>query len=632
MKTATRLILILLAAIAGLIALVALAAWLIGWEWLRGPVENRASAALNRPVEIAGEFDVRWDWDFSPRFVLNDIHAGPAGWERTSEPLAHIDRLAADVAIWPLLFGRLRLNDVRAEGSSLRLHQNAAGEANWPRGRSVGGQGLIIGGLTLAETALTYRNERVGLVFDGQLAQFPDEDRAQLTGSGTSRGRPFDAELDIGPVVTIFRSMENYPLAANIRSEALMARFKGNLRPSDRVRLHGQLELSGPSLDDTYAFLGVPAPSTPPFDLATRLVRTLDSWELQDLGGRVGDSDLSGTVMIRRTNGARRFEAELASQRLDFDDIGAIIGLPVDTTESSNAELERRQQRFARSSRVFPDAPLAVERISQIDGTLSYTAARVTGFGSEDLGRLELELRLQDQVLELSPLALDGNRGRVELYSTTDASVSPPASDILVTSSGIDLQSLVPNDQVSGRVDGQLEISGTGNSIRATMATASGRLQAAIDNGLIRSAFVETIGLDLLSLLATDGAARQPVCLVTDIRIDSGQATIDSLLAHTGETVIRGSGRINLANEALDVELEANDDGPNLGSIGGPVTVGGTLRDPAIGLGGETAIRGLAGVVLGAALSPAAALLATLEVDPPDASACQATAELAEGG
>ncbi|WP_420432901.1 AsmA family protein [Hyphobacterium sp.] len=154
MKTATRLIVILLATVAGLMALVALAAWLIGWEWLRGPVENRASAALNRTEMIDGAFDVRWDWDLSPRLVLGDIHAGPAGWESTSEPLAHIDRLAADVAIWPLLFGRLRLNDVRAEGSSLRLHQDASGEANddGPNPGTIGGP-VTVGG-TLRDPAI----------------------------------------------------------------------------------------------------------------------------------------------------------------------------------------------------------------------------------------------------------------------------------------------------------------------------------------------------------------------------------------------------------------------------------------------------------------------------------------------
>ncbi|WP_421786994.1 AsmA family protein [Hyphobacterium sp.] len=629
MKTAARIVLTLFALLAGLAALVVLAAWLFGWDWLRAPVENRASAALNRPVAIEGEFDVRWDWDLSPRLILTDVSAGPAQWESTREPLVRIGRLASDVELWPLIFGRLSLNDVRAEGSDLRLYLNASGEANWPRGRSVGGQSLSIDGLTLRDTSVRYRNDRIDLSFEGTLEQFVEEDRAALTGSGTSRGRAYTAELRIGPIVQIFRSLENYPLAATVRSDPLEARFKGNVRPSDDIRLGGQLDLSGTSLDETYAFIGIPAPVTPPFNLSTRLVRTTDSWELREMSGRVGDSDLAGDVMVRREAGSPRFDAELESERLDFDDIGAIIGLPVDVSETSNAELDARSEAFAGSARIFPDAPLAVERISRIDGTLSYSARRVTGFGSDDLGRLDLELELEDQVLQLTPLALDVEPGRLELYSTTDASVSPPASDILILSNDMRLQNLVPNDQVSGRVDGRLELSGTGDSIRATLSNANGRLQAAVDNGQIRSAFVEAIGLDLLSLLATDSNQRQPVCLVTSFRIEDGMAQVDELLAHTDETVIRGTGRINLANETLDLELEANDEQLNLGTIGGPVNVGGTLRDPAIGLGSETALRGLAGVVLGAALSPAAALLATLEVDPPENSACQSTANLA---
>jgi uncharacterized protein involved in outer membrane biogenesis len=75
----------LLSLLTGMVGLCVLAIVVFGWGWLRQPVETRASAALDRPVSIAGLFTVTWEWDLSPRLHTSAIRVGPAAVLATLE-------------------------------------------------------------------------------------------------------------------------------------------------------------------------------------------------------------------------------------------------------------------------------------------------------------------------------------------------------------------------------------------------------------------------------------------------------------------------------------------------------------------------------------------------------------------
>src|SRR5690606_31099170 len=82
----------------------------------------------------------------------------------------------------------------------------------------------------------------------------------------------------------------------------------------------------GPDLADLFPLTGIVLPNTPPYRLHGRLVRDGLVWRIQDLGGRVGDSDLAGALSV--TTGRERpfLKADLRSQSLDFDDLAAVFG------------------------------------------------------------------------------------------------------------------------------------------------------------------------------------------------------------------------------------------------------------------------------------------------------------------
>jgi uncharacterized protein involved in outer membrane biogenesis len=105
------------------------------WNWLRGPIERRVSAATGRSFDIAGDLDV--DLGLHPRIDVGRMVLGNVPGAK--EPrMASVDHLSLRVDLLRWLRGRVVLSDVRVAHPDLLLEKDAKGRANWvfPRGEA----------------------------------------------------------------------------------------------------------------------------------------------------------------------------------------------------------------------------------------------------------------------------------------------------------------------------------------------------------------------------------------------------------------------------------------------------------------------------------------------------------------
>ena len=109
-----------------LVALIAFAA-VFDWNWFKGPLERRVSAATGRAFQVA-ELDV--DFGRAIRIRLEQPRLANARWSQR-ETMAQAARADFDVAFWPLLRGKVVLPAVNLVKPRLVLERNAEGEANW---------------------------------------------------------------------------------------------------------------------------------------------------------------------------------------------------------------------------------------------------------------------------------------------------------------------------------------------------------------------------------------------------------------------------------------------------------------------------------------------------------------------
>jgi uncharacterized protein involved in outer membrane biogenesis len=103
--------------------------WLIqDGDWIRSKTEQVVTEITGRQFTIAGELDL--DVSLTPNVVANDLRLANASW--AAEPaMATIERLAFSVDLMSLFSERLVVHYIEADGVTLALAKNEAGEVNW---------------------------------------------------------------------------------------------------------------------------------------------------------------------------------------------------------------------------------------------------------------------------------------------------------------------------------------------------------------------------------------------------------------------------------------------------------------------------------------------------------------------
>ena len=606
-----------------LAALIALLIAIWDWNWFRGPLERMASARLHRDVQITGDLNADiWSW--RPSATIDGITIANPAWARTPQ-MGSIERLQVRVRLVPLLWGKLDTRVLAVERPQFDLVADGQGRKNWDfnAGRNDPPADFPpIQRFVIRDGRLSYVDAKRRIRFEGVInarERLGADNRGfQLTGNGTINGEPFRAEVTGGPLLNIDRSTP-YPFDAEIRAGDTYITARGAVpRPFDLAKFHMQTTARGPDLAELFPLTGVALPNTPPYRLRGRLSRDGFVWRIDNLAGRVGDSDLSGDLSV--TTGRERpfLKADLRSNSLDFDDLGAVFGAApkVGPGETASAKQVAVARRMVAQQRIFSDAPLDVSRIRAMDADVRYRALSIRDTPIK-LSAGSVRVRLDDGLLRADPLRLDLSRGHVEGQVSLNARGAVPWTDLDLRLSNARLESLIPISfqgapPVLGALVGRAKLSGSGDTLHKTFGGADGQVTLVAPGGEIRESIAELMGVNVikgLGLLKKKDTTELR-CAVANFRATDGVMRADSIILDTGPVLVRGAGTINLSSERMNLEVQGKNKKFRLVRVLLPVTMKGPLVGPKLGVEPGAAIaQGAGGLTLGALLSPLAAIL-----------------------
>ena len=634
-----------IAVLSGATALVLLAAALVlvvtllDWNRFKGIITTRASEATGRELAIAGDISVDWGWH--PRVTLEGVTLENADW--SSEPyMVEIRRLSVRIEILELLRGRIVLPEVELDRPRLILERNDRGDGNWafePAGVAEAAspddrtEVPIVERLAIREGEIVYRDPGREIDVRSRISTVvgtagEGSEQVNLSGTGTVGGEPLSVDIDSGPLVDLRDPHRPYPLKGTIAVGDTKASLEGTLL--EPVRFRGMdlvLHVQGANVGDLFPIIGVPAPETPPYDIRGRLTRDGEIWRFENFDGTVGDSDLAGTLDFDAGGERLTITGDLRSQRLDFDDLGGIVGAPTGTGEGETAseEQQRRAEIFARRDKLLPNAPIDFEKVRSVDARVTFTGEDVLA-PNVPLEGVRLGVMLEDGVLRLDPLQIGVAGGRVSATIQLDARTDTVVSDMDVHLSGFRLEEVVEGAGGSGEIFGRTQLRTWGNSIADALATADGDFALMMNSGSFSNLVMELAGLDVAEALgfALGDDQQVPIrCAVLDFEVADGVMRSRTIVLDTTDTNIIGEAVINLGDEELAVDLEAQPKDPSLFSARTPVMVTGTFRDVSVEIDAESAgIRAGAAVALGVLLTPLAGVLAFVEPGPGEDSAC----------
>ena len=240
----------------------------------------------------------------------------------------------------------------------------------------------LIGRLKVTDGKLTYRDPRRKLDLDGTVStatgKAGEQPQAELELKGKLEGQPLALHFVGGSILMLRDTDQPYPLDIDVSFGATKLKAKGTVQ--DPFKWSGadvDLTLSGTNLADIYPLLGIPGPPTPPYRVTGKLLRESGVWKFVESRWHVGDSDLTGEVVVDDRRKPEHLTAKFVSQKLVFADLAPLIGAPPDKGGNVSPQQRHTQQQLEASGDLFPNIPLDVERLRAMNMDVTLDAKRV---------------------------------------------------------------------------------------------------------------------------------------------------------------------------------------------------------------------------------------------------------------
>jgi uncharacterized protein involved in outer membrane biogenesis len=603
---------------------------IFGWNWLRAPIERMTLEKTGRVLAISGDIEVRFP-GFRPRVHVGALTFANPSWTRERQMVtANAVEIAIDL---PQLFLRnIVFSEIRLNRPVVFLEQGSDGRKNWLLDLNQQDEGarIRIDRLTLDQGQLGYDDAGEKTSIRAQLSTASTDAGVVFSAQGQYKGLPFKARGSGGSVLAIRDESTPYPLKVDVIVGRTGVRAEGTITSLLKFSaIDMRLALSGESLDQLYPLLGIAFPTTRAYATKGHLLRSENTWRYEKFTGRIGDSDIAGTLRVD-TGGKRPvIKAELISNVLALDDLGPIIGSrPGSVTQAAGEAVAPVATASARG-RVLPNMPFKTDRWDSVDAEVTLTAKTIRRAEALPLENLLTHLSLRDSVLTLDPLNFGVAGGQLNAVIGLDGRKNPVQASTRIRARKMLIAKLFPTVELSktsiGQVNGDFDLKGEGNSVGRMLATANGKVRLVVADGEISRLMMEKIGLHLWEMLQLKVTGDQLIdlrCGVASFDVKKGTLYADALIFDTEVTTIIGTGSIDLEQEKLDLTLNQKTKNTSPLALRSPIYVRGSFANPDVEVDkARVAARGFGAIALGL-INPLLALLPLIDAGPGQDSDC----------
>lgn len=576
-------------------------------DYLRGQLQGRASDFTGRKTRIA---HISIDWGTTSNVRLDGVEIANAQWGKAPHMLK-VEQVDFDISLWPLLKGDLVLPRLVLRKPELEIEVGDKEQLNWSMGETPVATGAakalepdnrydtpLIGQLEITDGKLAYRDTKRKLELDGAVTtatgKAGDQPQAELSLKGKLEGQPLEVRFIGGSVLALRDTEQPYPVDLDIVFGATKLKAKGTVQdPFKWTGANVDLTLSGPNMSDIYPLLGIPGPPTPPYTITGKLEREPGVWKFVRSKWRVGESDLTGEVTIDERKKPEFLTAKLVSQKLVFEDLAPLIGLPPARKTNVSAKQAQTQQQLEASGDLFPNVPLNIEKLRAMNMDVTLDAKKVIAPPWLPVQALAFRVVILNGVATVKPLSMSVfGGGTIQGELVMDARTDTPKVRANLRADDIEFKNFFREsryfDATQGKVQGRLALAGNGRSLAQVMGTADGHVALALGGGSVSSLMVSLAGLQIFDalILYVAGDNRIPIkCAMGRLNFQQGTVAFDRTLLDTQKSVLYVQGQASLKSQTVKAEIDAHRKGFDLLDLHGTVRVEGKLRNPQVGLG-----------------------------------------------
>src|SRR5688572_2819917 len=554
-----------------------------GLNLLKGPITRAVSDATGRELIIEGRLGPVWSW-VHPRIRAEGVSFANADWGK-ADYLLSAEAIEASISVFPLLAGRVVLPEVHLQGAELSLEQDADGRKNW---------------ILKDEPEEQKKESRL------HVKQLTVDAGIAFSGEGTYSGMPLKAKGHTGHVLSVRDESTPFPISGEIKIGDTAATLDGTL--TGLVGFKGIdinfKQLSGKTMEDLYWIIGLALPDSSPYKLSGRLIRTDGMWKFENFAGKVGESDLAGTLQVD-TGGERPYmHGDLVSKVLNLVDLGPLVG--------TNQPRE--------DGGVLPDAPFNVDRWESLNSDVRLKAGTIKRPEALPIENLSTRWQLRDKVITLNPLEFGIAGGKLTGTVKVDGNKEPVRGEVTMRVRQLQLAKLFPTIKQAqgsiGDLNGLIELSGTGDSVGKLLGSSNGKIGIYMDEGKISRFLMELMALQLWDAVRVKLKGDEEIairCVIADFGVKGGVAQTNAFVFDTAVVNVGGNGTVNLKTEEMNLTLKPEPKDRSIGSLRTPLHIKGTFGQPDIGPDmGKLVARGAGTLAMGI-LNPLLAILPLLE-------------------
>ncbi|MDH7640107.1 AsmA family protein [Sphingomonas oryzagri] len=624
----------------GLIVLAWAILFITKGRFLKARFENIASSLSERQVKVAGDFQLYFD-PINVKFVADGLSVSNPSWASKPNFLTagHIDTRISTIR---LIFGAKHARWLNLDGAAVDVEWDKSHTHNtWtfgdPDKKGEPFKMPTIERATVTGATVRYRDPQMQLYTDQSIDTVQStgtriDNAIRFHGSGTLRGHAVtNSGALLSPNETVAMGRTRFQLTVD--GARTHAEATGTLPAATQIDgADMDFTVSGPNARELFDLINVAIPDTRTYRFSSHLRKDGGAWRFWNLRGHFGDSDLAGDMTILMPNGRLKLVAGLHSQKVDIIDIGPFIGYDPHALATKGATAAATTQGKADHPRILPDAPLRSEAIKLFDARVDY-AVKTIRAPHLPVSNVHATLDLDHNLMKISPLTMDiVGAGKLAADIALNARVPAVVTDYDIRLSPTPLGALMKgfglkDAGTTGTIKARIKMTGTGDSVRKSLATSNGRIAISLPAGTFWTSYAQLAEFDVgvfVQKLLQD-KLKKPIhinCGLIAFTVKDGIAAADPILIDTDKNLMAARGGFSFRDESMNLQFRA--DAKKFSAFSGqsPVGIGGYFAAPRIRIiSPQLLARGGAAVALGI-LTPPAAILAFIDPGDAKSAAC----------
>ncbi|MBD8564029.1 AsmA family protein [Oxalobacteraceae sp. CFBP 8763] len=618
---------------------------LFDWNMLRPYINRKVSETTGREFAIRGDLDVKFQRDRNgetgwrrfvpqPHITADNVYMSNPAWSTVGKQMAAAQRIEAGVRILPLLTKDVVITDLRLANPDIAVQRRADGSNSWTfKDNGPSEWKVDLQRLAFDSAKVRYVDEPMSL----DLRATADSIKGGETASTAAGVPPYGLAFKLagtynkakitgggkaGAVLSLTGDNTSFPIEAEATAGENKLGLRGIIR--DPRSLSGfalQMQLAGASMADLYGLTGVLLPETPPYATKGTLLGKKDgdfwTFTYKDFTGKVGASDIAGTLAYAQRKPRPLLTGALTSKQLRLADLGPTVG--ADTGEGTKAA---GKVQAPAPGKALPVDQFNTAKWGALDAEVKFTGKQILRTADIPLRDIETTIRMKDKVLTLTPLSFALAGGRITSNIRLDGREKVLDASARLAARGVKIRELFPKLQsmqaTFGEINGDGALVGKGNTVAAMLGTSQGEINAVVTEGTVSQFVLELAGLNVANAVFVKIFGDKQTmlnCVAATTTVRNGRANIDRFVLDSEDAVVNATGYVDLATEKLDVDVRPKTKGARILSLRTPLYARGTFKDPKVGPhAGPLALKAGAAVAL-AAINPLAALLPLINVD-----------------